>query len=183
MLLSLRKTWKVWNHKCAPSHGPITQPLPNNIWQKLKSFDLIASKRGCRGGYQRRPEVEKYISTIVSPFQRNCGKQVFKRSATRSNLLNIPLQTTYSTNNQSSHATSSKEIVPSILLSNVMSLTPKIDEIRHFVFQHIPDFIFITETWLRESVGDNQIALSGYNIQRRDRSLGEHGGVCLYLNE
>ena len=64
-----------------------------------------------------------------------------------------------------------------------MSLTPKIDEICYFVSQYNPDFIFITETWLRESVGDNQVTLPGYNIQRRDCSSGDHEGVCLYLNE
>ena len=64
-----------------------------------------------------------------------------------------------------------------------MSLTPKINEIRHFVSQYNPDFIFITETWLRESVEDNQVTLPGYNVQRQDRSSGDHGGVCLYLNE
>ena len=183
MLLSLRKTWKVWIHKCVSSHGPLVQPLPNNIWQRFNSFDLIASKRGCRGGDKRRPKVEKNIPTIGSTFQRNCSKHVLKRTVTRSNLLNIPLQTINSTNNQGSRTTPSKEFVPSILLSNVMSLTPKIDEIRHFVSQDYPNFIFITETWLRESVEDNQVTLPGYNIQRRDRSSGDHGGVCLYLNE
>ena len=61
-----------------------------------------------------------------------------------------------------------------------MSLVPKIGEIRAFVSLHHFDFLFITETWLREDIGDNQIALENHNLIRRDRSPGSHGGVALY---
>lgn len=61
-----------------------------------------------------------------------------------------------------------------------MSLVPKIDEICAFVSQHYFDFLFITETWLREDIGDNQIALENYNLIRRDCSPGSQGGVTLY---
>ena len=38
----------------------------------------------------------------------------------------------------------------------------------------------ITETWLRDVIGDNQIALENFNLIRRDRLSGLHGGVCIY---
>lgn len=79
--------------------------------------------------------------------------------------------------------TTPNEFTPSLLLSNVMSLVPKIDEIRAFTMEETFDFLFFTETWLKKSIGDNQIQLPGYKVTRRDRSTGLHGGVCLYSKE
>ena len=67
-----------------------------------------------------------------------------------------------------------------MLLANVMSLTPKIDEIRVFSKSIDIDLFFITETWLKNTINDNQVALSGYNLERLDRRIGVHGGVCLF---
>ena len=41
----------------------------------------------------------------------------------------------------------------------------------------------INETRLNETIADNEISISGYNIVRRDRSLnGRNGGeVCFYV--
>jgi hypothetical protein len=63
-----------------------------------------------------------------------------------------------------------------------MSLALNIDEIRVSVAQHKPDLVFLTETWLKESIGDPVISLPNYNLTRRDRTQGIHGGVCLYSN-
>ena len=71
--------------------------------------------------------------------------------------------------------------VPSILLSNVMSLAPKIDELREVSKQIDVDLICITESWLQTHIHDNVVEISGYNIVRRDRYLGEHGSVCIYI--
>lgn len=185
MLLSLRTSWKVLNYECAPCHGSLLLPLQSNIWQKLKTLNLLVVKRGCRGGFLRKCQSRiRNIPTIVSFDRRVCGKGFPKVTAmTRNNLLNIPLKTTVLINSDSSIVSPSKEFAPSILLSNVMSLVPKIDELRLFATENNPDLIHITETWLKESVGDNQINLPGYNLQRKDRTLGEHGGVCLYSKD
>lgn len=76
---------------------------------------------------------------------------------------------------------SSNLFVPSILLSNVMSLAPKIDELREVSKQIDVDLICITESWLQNHIHDNVVEISGYNIVRRDRYQGEHGGVCVYV--
>ena len=94
------------------------------------------------------------------------------------NLLNIQADKT-----ANSLSTRTPEFAPSILLLNVMSLAPKIDEIRLFTPQRNFDLIFLTETWLRDSVGDNIVALPNYNLIRRDRTSGVHGGVCLYSKD
>ena len=74
------------------------------------------------------------------------------------------------------------EFVPGFILSNTMSLAPKIDEIRHCVLEANVDFACFAKTWLSDSVGDNAIQILGYNIARKDRVIGQHGGVCLYIN-
>ena len=69
----------------------------------------------------------------------------------------------------------SREFVPNIVLTNVMSLLPKIDEIRVFTETHSIDLFFISETWLKSNVGDDQLILPGYNLERLDRRIGIHG--------
>ena len=73
------------------------------------------------------------------------------------------------------------ENVPRIILSNVRSLVPKIDEIRLLTSQINPDLIFLTETWMMTTIGNNQITIHNYNILRRDRIENSHGDVCLYM--
>lgn len=69
----------------------------------------------------------------------------------------------------------------SLYLSNVMSLAPKIDEIRQFASDGKMDLICITETWLKNHIHDNIIAIEGYNLIRRDRVGIDHGGICTYV--
>ena len=40
------------------------------------------------------------------------------------------------------HIQQSRHFVPSIILANVMSLSPKIDEIRLYFQDHVPDIMF-----------------------------------------
>ena len=73
--------------------------------------------------------------------------------------------------------------VPGIALSNVMSITPKIDEIRSVVLDLKIDIAAFTETWLRDSIQDTIIDIPGYQIYRKDRNGGLHGGVCTYVRD
>ena len=69
------------------------------------------------------------------------------------------------------------------LLSNVMSLPPKFDEVREAITDANYDLAFLTETWLRDHQSSNAFAMSGYNFFRRDRSKDLHGGVCIYIKD
>ena len=71
----------------------------------------------------------------------------------------------------------------SFLVSNVMSLAPKIDELRHVLQNANLDCVCITESWLRSHIHDNVVALKGFNIIRKDRVESEHGGVCVYVKD
>jgi hypothetical protein len=73
--------------------------------------------------------------------------------------------------------------VPSVLLSNVMSLAPKIYEIQHCVVHANFGLVCLTETWLKDCIQDEVVSISGFNIVRLDRKSQIHGGVCTYINE
>ena len=45
--------------------------------------------------------------------------------------------------------------IPKLMLTNAMSLTPKIDEVREFIIRNEIDLALITKTWLKESVSDS----------------------------
>ena len=97
-----------------------------------------------------------------------------------SNCILIPTEQT-SINAPKAIITPSKEFVPSLMLTNVMSLAPKIDEVRLFVTNSNPDLVFITETWLTNAIDTNHIHIPEYNIVCKNRTSGSHGGVCLYI--
>ena len=105
-------------------------------------------------------------------------------TSNRCNVIEVPID--YKQNTHSStmlkNQSRSREFVPNIVLTNVMSLLPKIDEIRVFTETHSIDLFFISETWLKSNVGDDQLILPGYNLKRLDRRIGIHGGVCLFSN-
>ena len=75
----------------------------------------------------------------------------------------------------------SSQYVPSLFLSNVMSLAPKIDEVNSVVSNANVDVVCITETWLQSHISDSVVAINGYNLIRRDRRDARHGGVCMYI--
>ena len=71
--------------------------------------------------------------------------------------------------------------VPSLFVWNVMSLAPKVDELRHLLKYANLDLVCITESWLKSHIHDNVVALESYNIICRDRRETEHSGVCVYI--
>ena len=71
--------------------------------------------------------------------------------------------------------------VPTLLLSNVMSLVPKIDELHEVINSNDIDIACITETWLRNHIDDNIVTLSEFRLVRFDRSTSQHGRVCMYV--
>jgi hypothetical protein len=158
----------------------------------LKSNGLIRKLRGKRGGKclnyiegfksNERP----YLSVVkprridvISPRLPNHDRlhslNLLKPLSYHnpSNCIYIP------TKPQQKPAGSAYVFVPSFMLSNVMSLAPKIDEIREVINHAYLDFVCITETWPRGHIADNIIAISGFNVIRRDRVAGLHGGVFI----
>ena len=64
---------------------------------------------------------------------------------------------------------------------NVRSLLPKHEELKFYLTNKKIQVFSVNETWLDSSIADNEIAIPGFNIFRRDRPKGSHGGVALYV--
>ena len=88
------------------------------------------------------------------------------RSRNLNNLIEIPLETPARTAN----IRSKFAYLPAFLLSNVMSLAPKIDEVRDVIYRGNYDFVSFVD-------------IQGYNLIRRDRCERQHGGVCIYIKD
>ena len=65
---------------------------------------------------------------------------------------------------------------------NARSLLPKISELKLLVHKTKVAVLSITETWLDSTVTDNEVALDGYSIIRKDRNRNG-GGVCMYIRQ
>ncbi len=84
---------------------------------------------------------------------------------------------------------SSKSPLPSVILSNVRSLAPKIDElcaITKTCFEYREsNLMVLTESWLHEGIPDSLLELDGYTLVRADRSSdsgkNSRGGVCMNI--
>ena len=51
----------------------------------------------------------------------------------------------------------------------------KLIELHHFLESYVPDIVILNETWLKESINDNEIFPSNLNtVFRRDRSPESH---------
>jgi len=66
---------------------------------------------------------------------------------------------------------------------NIASLPQHIDELRVLLSDNPLDILSINETRLDDSVSDDKVYISGYDIVRRDREHNGRfgGGVCIYV--
>ena len=67
------------------------------------------------------------------------------------------------------------------LLTNVRSIMNKVAKLKHFIDQHNPYIIGITETWCTDLVSDAELSLGEYNLFHCDRKNTPGGGVLLYV--
>lgn len=85
----------------------------------------------------------------------------------------------------------SRPPLPSMILSNVRSLSNKMDELRTLTrgcFEYRESCIMLfTETWLHPEIPDGLIEIEGFSHIRSDRTVmsgkGKGGGLCLYIND
>ena len=64
---------------------------------------------------------------------------------------------------------------------NITSVSKHTDEFRVLLQNNSLDLLTINETRLNETIADNEISITGYNIVRRDRNGRNGGGVSLFL--
>lgn len=71
----------------------------------------------------------------------------------------------------------------SVALANMMSLGPKIYELRCFANDIKPDLISLMKTWVYENtVSSHHFHQPGYNLCLKNYKSGIHRGVSLYIN-
>ena len=74
-----------------------------------------------------------------------------------------------------------KTFVPRILLSNVMSLATKIDEVRHYAEYANLDLVCLIETWLQGHIHDNIVTINSFNLVRLDRKESVYIRWWMYI--
>ena len=176
----------------APLKYPIFYLLNRFIigYNNSKSFFNTLGKRLCprfrgeRAGklVKAREANQRYeILQVQSrrPFNRKIQFEVFHRRHNPASCVCISPNASVSLRSERQD----KQFVPSLFLSNVMSLAPKIDEVCHVIQNADFDLVCITETWLQNHILDTVVALEGYNLIRRDRKETIHCGVCMYVKD
>jgi hypothetical protein len=121
--------------------------------------------------------LQKSIPVIASQYRKHT---TFYKGANLANCIKIKPDCVKKNSSKFLKVGCSQEFVPNLLLTNVMSLVPKMDELEHVTKQNNAVLVFISETWLKSSVPDELIEINGYRVFRRDRIGKEHGGVCIY---
>jgi hypothetical protein len=67
-----------------------------------------------------------------------------------------------------------------LLYYNARSLLPKFDYLISSVLIYHPHIICIVETWLCSEINSTEIAISGYQLYRKDRNR-QGGGILIYV--
>ena len=72
--------------------------------------------------------------------------------------------------------------LPSFLLTNLRSLTNKLDDFETVVRLNNSDVVCVAETWLSASVPSESVSMSGFSLFRKDRNR-QGGGVACYVRD
>ena len=92
-LVSLRNSLKLMDRI---SHGSLRRPLrplSGELWQRLKSYNLLAPTRGQRGGNHLTRRSDMVIAVLEPHVNRCMKKRAEQSGANHSNLLNIQIDT------------------------------------------------------------------------------------------
>ena len=73
-----------------------------------------------------------------------------------------------------------KSSIPNILICNLRSLSPKIDELDCVMEHNDVDIACITETWLTDEIPESQVSLKDFTLFRKDRPT-RAGGIAAYI--
>ena len=123
------------------------------------------------------------IEVRVSLRNFGCRVRQRRRRETRgvnyNNLTRIRCANNYNEKTQKQN----KAILPKMCGLNARSINGKVDELAAFMSVNKVLIASITESWLTDEIGDDQISIGGYAIHRKDRTHGRGGGVCVYVSQ
>ena len=66
---------------------------------------------------------------------------------------------------------------------NARSLKNKLNEFKILIATHMPDIVFVTESWSNESVYDHEFLSNDYSVTRKDRGTRGGGVLVAFRNE
>ena len=134
----------------------------------------VSSFDGNNGLKTRAQESRKIcnipVFTLPRVFHENFNSV---RIANANNLIPIP------TRKPTDHAATETHFVPSLMLSNPMSLVPTLSEVQELLLREKAEI----ESWLKHYISDSVVNIEGYNLKRKDRQSRDHGGLCIYIKE
>lgn len=165
------------------------QPIEHTVFKQLQDCGILRPFRGCRAG--RALKLRNHAGSLniqtVHPRRHICISTSSRPLHSSRHL--IPDQSRKMSRNLvqlrrvSTAKQPDKEFGLAIALANMMSLSPKIDELRSFVTDKRPDLVSLTETWTYDSDAcDHHLHIPGYNLILKNRTVGIHCGVGLYIN-
>lgn len=199
ILVLLQNSAKFLNKISKGSHGSFhRRPLPSYVWEKLASYNLLAARRGQRGGQQLRSSYRQHIKTVT--FTDRNKKRLFVQNTTnRSSQLNIQVDTLQEAEQQQANikqrnghvpsncikistTTEIKSAIPSLLVTNACHITNKIDELQGVVENNNVTITIVTESWLSSEIPNSSTSIGrSYITYRKDRENKQGGGVIAYI--
>ena len=60
--------------------------------------------------------------------------------------------------------------VPKTIVTDITSLVSKVKRIQEFINRNQISIVIVTETWLRSTIMDSVVDITGYSLIRKDRS-------------
>ena len=123
---------------------------------------------------QNIPVVLSGCPLIINHNQHNKRRRE-TRGVNYNNLISIQITKAKTSQNRAT--------LPIICCLNARSLNGKVDELAAFMSVHKVHIATVTETWLTDQIGDDQLSIGGYVIYRKDRMHGRGGGVCAYVSQ
>ena len=174
-LLSLRNCWKA--SSSAGSYGSVIRPIPEKTWQTLSLYNLLAPRRGQRGGnHLRGGRSITRIYTAAREFRR---PKIASSGANYCNLLNIQIvtskeNTTVAKTTAATQPSTSKFLKLKLQIAhlNVRSVKERnhLIQLRELMREKNYDVLAISESWLNSTTTNAEVEIAGYKITRLDRT-------------
>lgn len=136
----------------------LTNGWPTTLQSSFQPKKYRRSRAGKRVK-DKRKALNKNIPTVVI-HQRASAENQRQRCRIPSNLITVELVNTISTS-------TCKPSLQTILITNVRSLMPKVDELHVIAQSNAADIVAVTETWLTNEIPDEAPNISNYNFLGR----------------
>ena len=161
----------VWFHICC-------QEIPSTDYSKLDQSDVVWKCTHCNSTNQSTtsPAFLHHTPTLPTTSDTCSSAELSIGSLDEQH---TPILTSSPTKYRP-QPTNSRPL--RIINVNCQSISSKKGAWGHLLHTTRPDIIIATETWLDKSVASSELESEGYQIYRRDRTTGSHGGVLIAVN-